>query len=317
LPLLRGFPDRLLAALQKTARLVYFGSGEVLFQADGPLSELYYLLSGEVGATRPRAGGQEDVVDILLPVRPLCLPTVLLGLPAPIGARTLTGGHLITMSAGLLGEMTDADPRLKGSVLDDVLQDAHDLAVAHYSNRMRAVVQRLAEHLLGLIENSEERPARFILRDDNDRLAARFACTSQGVNDAFERLRRIGVQKQNRAVIVQDTAALESIAHSVGQMTKPRANLGKLPPKLVDIDGGKGASPPVAPPAVKVVRPKPVCKVPGCETPVHTRGLCAAHYRMTKPVCKVPGCTKRSHARGYCSTHYFRWKLHGDPAKDA
>jgi CRP-like cAMP-binding protein len=309
LPLLGGFPDHLLVALQNTARLVHFGSGEALFPADEPLGEVYYLLSGEVGATRPRAGG-EDVVDILLPVRPLCLPAVLLGLPAPIGARTLTGGHLITLSASLLRETIGNDPKLMRSVFEAALRDAHDLVVAHYSGRMRTVIQRVAEYLLERIEDPEERPARFILQDDNERLAARFACTTQGVTDAFEKLRRVGVQKQNRAVVIEDAVALERLARSAGQMTKRRANVGGRPRKLVVVDGGKAAPPP---PRLKNTSvDKRICKVPGCGKPVNARGYCPAHYRMTRPICKVPGCTKRSQAFGYCPSHYQRWRSHGD-----
>jgi CRP-like cAMP-binding protein len=313
LPLLRAFPDRLLTALRKTARLVHFGSGEVMFRADEPLSELHYLLSGEVGATRPRAGGQEDVVDILLPVRPLCLPAVLLGLPAPIGARTLTGGHLITLSASLLREIIANGPKLTRSVFDDAMRDAHDLAVAHYSGRMRTVAQRLGEYLLGLIDDPEAKPARFILPYDNDQLAARFACTKQGIIDAFVGLRRVGVQKLSRAVVVRDVAALTAFVLTSGQPMKRPLNPQGRPRKLAVIEGGKAAPPPVTLPRLKGTGvDKRICKVPGCGKQVNARGYCPAHYRMTRPICKVPGCTKRSQAHGYCPSHYQRWRSHGD-----
>ena len=318
LPLFQAFPDRLLAALQRTARQVHFGPGEVMFRADEPLDELHYLLSGEIGATRPRLGDREDVVDILLPVRPLCLPAVLLGLPAPIGARTLTGGHFITLSAGQLREMLASDPSLMRPIFDDVLQDAHDLAVAHYSGRMRSIIQRLGGYLLGLIADPEEKPARFILPYDNELLAARFGCRKEGLLHAFGRLQRIGVQKRDRAVIVEDVAALRAVAYFSGQPTKRRSTSWR-PGKLTVIDGGKGAPPPLVMRAsVENSRvAKPICKVAGCEKHVHARGYCLDHYLMARPVCKVPGCTKRSHAHSYCSAHYYRWKWHGDPTKGA
>jgi CRP-like cAMP-binding protein len=292
---------------------VHFGSGEVIFRADEPLDDLHYLLSGEIGATRPRLGGQEDVVDVLLPVRPLCLPAVLLGLPAPIGARTLTGAHLISLPANQLRELIVGDPRLKGSVFDDVVRDAHELVVAHYTGRMRSVVQRLADYLFSLIKAPEEKPARFILPYNLELLAARFSCTMSGITNAFESLRAIGVQKQGGAVVVEDAAALKMLAHSSGR----RSDSGR-PRKLTVIHGGKGAPPPAKRAIVKNSRvAKPVCKVAGCEKPVHARGYCPAHYRLTLPICKVPGCTRRSHASGYCPGHRWRWKVHGDPTKGA
>jgi CRP-like cAMP-binding protein len=309
LPLLRGLPNRPLAALRKTARLVHFGSGEVMFRADEPLDALSYLMSGEIGATRPRLENKEEVVDVLLPVRPLCLPTVLLGLPAPIGARTLTAGHLITLPASWLRETIISDPRLMRSVFDDVVRDAHELAVEHYIGRMRSIVQRLADYLFRLIKDPEEKPARFILPYDTELLASRFGCATGGVASAFDSLRSIGVQKHNRAVVVQDAAALKVFANSPGQPSKRRPNAGRR--RVEIIDGGK--SPPREKKPGPMPGPKRLCKVPDCGKPVHARGYCLAHYRMARPICKVPGCTKPSHAHGYCGTHYARLKWHGDP----
>jgi hypothetical protein len=153
---------------------------------------------------------------------------------------------------------------------------------------------------------------------DNELLAARFGCTKEGLVHGFSRLQRIGVQKRNRAVIVEDVAALRAVAHSCGQPTKRRPNSGR-PRKLTVIDGGKGAPPPLVKRAsVEKSRvARPICKVDGCEKHVHGRGYCLDHYRMAQPICKVPGCTKRSHAYGYCPTHYYRWKVRGDPTKGA
>jgi CRP-like cAMP-binding protein len=311
LPLLRALPNRPLAALQKTARIVHFGSGEVMFRANEPLDELHFLMRGEVAATRPRLEDKEDIVDVLLPVRPLCLPAVLLGLTAPIGARTLTAGHLIALPASQLREMIASDPRLMRSVFDDVVRDAHELAVEHYIVKMRSIVQRLAGYLFNLIEDPDEKPARFILPYKTELLAARFGATLSGVANAFDSLRTIGVQKQNRAVVVQDAAALKVFANSPGQPSKRRPNAGRR--RLEIIDGGK--SPPRKKKPGPVPGPKRLCKVLDCGKPVHARGYCLTHYRMTRPTCKVAGCTKPSHAHGYCSTHYLRLKRHGDPTK--
>jgi CRP-like cAMP-binding protein len=312
LPLLRALPNRPLAALQKTARIVHFGSGEVMFRADEPLDELYYLVSGEIAATRPRLKDEEDMVDVLLPVRPLCLPAVLLGLPAPIGARTLTGGHFVTVPASQLRKMISSDPRLMRSIFDDVLRDAHELAVEHYVGKMRSIVQRLADYLFSLIKDPEEKPARFILPYDMQLLAARFGCAIGGISGAFDSLRTIGVQKHNRAIIVQDAAALKVFANSPGQPSKRRPNAARR--RLEIIDGGE------SPPREKkkpgpVPGPKRLCKVPDCGKPVHARGYCIAHYRMARPTCKVPGCTKPSHAHGYCGAHYSRLEWPGDPTR--
>jgi CRP-like cAMP-binding protein len=112
LPLLQAFPGYLLAALGETADIVGFGPEEEVFQAGERLSELHYLLSGQIGTTRPRPEEEDDLVDVLLPVRSICLAVVLLELPAPFGARTLTAGQLITLPASRLGAMISNQPRL-------------------------------------------------------------------------------------------------------------------------------------------------------------------------------------------------------------
>jgi CRP-like cAMP-binding protein len=222
LPLLQAFPDRLLAALERTARQVHFGSGEVMFRADEPLDELHYLLSGEIGATRPRLADREDVVDILLPVRPLCLPAVLLGLPAPIGARTLTGGHLITLSAGQLREMLASDPGLMPPIFDYALREAHERASENYNLKLRSAPQRLADFLFGLIEEPAEKPARFVLPFEKELIAMRVGCTQANLSRAFAKLRRIGVQTRRGVVIVHDVSALRTVAYASGQPTRRR-----------------------------------------------------------------------------------------------
>jgi hypothetical protein len=80
----------------------------------------------------------------------------------------------------------------KLTIGDDTYLPHNDLAVAHYSDRMRSIIQRLGGYLLGLIADPEEKPARFILPYDNELLAARFGCTKEGLVHGFSRLQRIG-----------------------------------------------------------------------------------------------------------------------------
>ena len=69
------------------------------------------------------------------------------------------------------------------------------------------------------------------------------------------------------------------------------------------------------------------CKVSGCNRPVHSRGMCAAHYgrnrrsgspagqrvmRDSKPeTCSVEGCKKPYSSNGFCGTHYERIRTKG------
>src|SRR3954453_2683875 len=99
LPLFADPSAKDLGDLDRSTDLVRFSPDETLFETGDQWSGLNYLLVRNIGITDPRATNNDSLVDILLPVPPLCLPAVLLGLPAPVGAYTLTAGRLITLPA--------------------------------------------------------------------------------------------------------------------------------------------------------------------------------------------------------------------------
>jgi CRP-like cAMP-binding protein len=205
-----------LAALDHSADLVRFGPGETLFQAGDLLGELNYLLIGQIGATDPQSALDDTLVDIQLPVRPLCLPAVLLGLPAPVGAYTLTAGRLITLPAYRLREMILRSPGLVRSFLDGALREAHEQAHDIRSLKLQSSVQRLAAYLCGLIKDPNESPARIVLPFEKRRLAARIGCKEENLSRAFKALRQFGVVTQRNAVIARDVPALRAFASAAG-----------------------------------------------------------------------------------------------------
>ena len=227
LPLLQAFPSYLLTALNETAGLVHFGPQEEVFRAGERLSELQYLLSGQICATRP-IPEEDELVDVLLPVRPLYLPAVLLQLPAPFSAHTLTAGHLITLSASRLLEMICNEPRLARPFFDYALREAHEQAREISNLKLQSSPQRLASYLLGLITDPEEKPARFVLPIMKEALAAKIGCRPENLSRALAALRRIGVQTYQSAVVVHDVPALRAVAHSSGREGRARRCSGVL-----------------------------------------------------------------------------------------
>ena len=234
LPLLRSFPDDLLAALNETADLVRFAAAEEVFKAGERLSQLHYLLSGSIGATRLSLGEEDDLVDVLLPVQPLCLSAVLLDLPAPIGAYTLTAGHLITLSASRLRELIAGDAGLARPFLDYALRQAHEQTLENSNLKLRSSAQRLAGFMLGLIEDPEEKPARFVLPFKKELVAVRIGCTRnicRGPSRPCERL----VCKLGRVPCLCTTFPLygRSPTRPVGQRTRARrGSSNAMPPSV-------------------------------------------------------------------------------------
>jgi CRP-like cAMP-binding protein len=220
LPLLADLSERDLATLDQSADLVRFGPDETLFQAGDQLSELNYLLTGQIGATCPESEDNNPFADILLPVRPLCLPAVLLGQPTPVGAYTLSAGRLITLPAQRLQEMARRNAGLARSFLDHALQEAHQQALEIRSLKLQSSPQRLATYLIGLIDDPEATPARFVLPIHKELLAAKIGCSKENLSRAFVTLRGFGVVTQRRTIIAHDVPALRAFASASGWRKK-------------------------------------------------------------------------------------------------
>ena len=216
LPLFADLSAKDLTDLDRAADLVRFGPDETLFEAGDQLSELNYLLIGQIGATGPQSADDNTLVDVMLPVRPLCLPAVLLGLPAPVGAYTLTAGRLITFPACGLREMVHRSPGLARSFLDGALREVHEQAQDIRSLKLQSSSQRLAAYLLGLIMDPNESPARIVLPFEKRRLAAKIGCKEENLSRAFAVLRPMGVATQRSVVIARDVPALRAFACASG-----------------------------------------------------------------------------------------------------
>ena len=220
LRLFASFDDDLLARLNDLADLARVGPGEALFSEGDPADQLTILLSGYVTMSRAQAEGGETLTDVVAPVRPLAFATVLLGLPAEIGAKTVTSCRLIVIPAGELRAMIAAAPGLCLPFLDHALSEARDVALEAVQLKLRSSAQRLAEYLLGLIEDPEVAPARFVLPYEKRLLAGKIGCSQENLSRAFAALRRIGVETQQAVVVVRDVAALRDFAR-IGGSRRP------------------------------------------------------------------------------------------------
>jgi CRP/FNR family transcriptional activator FtrB len=219
LPLLRSCPAEILAALQEAAGNVAFGADEDLFQAGDRLSEVIFLVDGQIGITRPRLVAGYDFVDVQLPVRVLCLPATLLGVPTYVGARALTFGRLITLPVTPVREMIGNHSKLAQSLFDCALREAHERSREVYDLKLRSTAQRLAQFLLELIEDPAEIPARIVLPFRKEFLAMKVGCTHENLSRAFAALRGIGIQTQQRVVIVSNIPGLREYALESGRPT--------------------------------------------------------------------------------------------------
>ncbi len=211
LPLLAAFTPAQISALNERADLARVGPDEVLFREGDRLEDLNILLAGLVTETHVQAGAAAPT-DVIAPVRPLGFAAAMLGVASPTGARTITSARLVVIPAPVLRGMIRTRPALALPFLDHALgalcaqtQDLCEL-------KLRSAVQRLAAFLLGLVEDPELSPARFVLPYEKRFLAARIGCSQENLSRAFAALRRLGVETQRGVVVLRDVPRLRAFA---------------------------------------------------------------------------------------------------------
>jgi CRP/FNR family transcriptional activator FtrB len=217
LPLFASFTAPRLAALNEIADLARVGPDEVLFRAGDQLDELNILLAGFVAETQTGTGTgthqrDEAFTDVVAPVRPLGFATALLGVASPTGVRTITSARLIVVPAPELRAMIRTEPALALPFLDHALTGMLTLSQEVCHLKLRSSVQRLAAYLLGLVEDPNMNPARFVLPYEKRFLAARIGCSQENLSRAFAALRRLGVETQRGIVVLRDVPGLRAFA---------------------------------------------------------------------------------------------------------
>ena len=211
LPLFASFGAAQIAALHKLADLARVGADEVLFREGDRLAELNILLSGFVAETH---GGNDEnaITDVIGPVGPIGFASAMLGKASPTGARTITSTRIIVIPAAELRAMIRAKPALALPFLDHALAGMRKQTLELCSMKLQSSVQRLAGFLLGLVDDPDISPARFVLPFEKRFLAAKIGCTKENLSRAFAALHSHGVETQQGVVVLRDVPRLRSFA---------------------------------------------------------------------------------------------------------
>jgi CRP-like cAMP-binding protein len=106
--------------------------------------------------------------------------------------------------------MIGAKPALALPFLDHALTEIREQTRELCSMKLRSSVQRLAGFLLGLVEDPEMSPARFVLPYEKRFLAAKIGCTQENLSRAFAVLRPLGVETQRGVVVLSDVPSLRA-----------------------------------------------------------------------------------------------------------
>ena len=211
LPMLAAFGPQQIAALNEAADLARLGPDETLFQEGDRLEQFHILLTGFVVETRGQLG-KTALTDVIAPVNPIGFASAMLGAASPTGARTVTSARLIIIPVQELQTIIRTNPGLGLPFLDHALVSMREQTLELCNMKLRSSVQRLAGFLLGLVEDPEINPARFVLPYEKRFLAARIGCSQENLSRAFAALRRLGVETQRGIVVLRDVPALRAFA---------------------------------------------------------------------------------------------------------
>jgi CRP-like cAMP-binding protein len=159
LPILANCTPAMLARLNAVPDLARLGPDEVLFREGDQVNELNILISGYAVTTRSLPNGDGAVVDVVEPIAPIGLSAALLEGASPIGGRTVTSARIIVLDAIELRAMTRKFPAVAASFLDHALKELQNQNLENGRLKVMTAAQRLADYLLGLINEPDIGPA--------------------------------------------------------------------------------------------------------------------------------------------------------------
>jgi len=214
MPMLRGLPDEVLAALAAIAEPLAVEEDTVLCREGDPPAALHLLLAGQVTLSGRAADGSAAVVEVVRPGGRFILAAVLTGRAYLMTALAVTPARLLRLPAAELCELAATRPALGMALARAVAGDFRAMVLQVRDLKLRSLPQRLAYYLLQLAQPEPEAAAPVALRLPFDKalLAARLGCRPANLSRAFAVLRTLGVETHGARVVLHDLSRLRGFA---------------------------------------------------------------------------------------------------------
>ncbi|MGC8476654.1 MAG: cyclic nucleotide-binding domain-containing protein [Acetobacteraceae bacterium] len=212
MPMLRGLPDEILAALAAVAGPLEVAAGTVLCREGKPPIALHLLLSGQVSLSGRAADGSAAVVDVVRPGGRFILAAVLTGRAYLMTARAVTPARLLRLPAAELCALAATRPALGMALARAVARDFRAMVLQVRDLKLRSLPQRLAYYLLQQAPAGAAAPVALRLPFDKALLAARLGCRPANLSRAFAVLRALGVETHGARVVLHDPPRLWDFA---------------------------------------------------------------------------------------------------------
>lgn len=151
-----------LSRLAHAARKLSAGKGEILFHKDDACHGFYLIVSGKIKLVLSSAGGNEKVVEILVPGHTFGEAVMFMDKPYPLSAHVLTDSVLVYVTKTSIFEALESNPLLARKLITGLSIRLHQLVQNQEFNSLRSGKQRVADYLVRQLpaeENSSPTPS--------------------------------------------------------------------------------------------------------------------------------------------------------------
>lgn len=178
----------------------------LLAQGERP-AHLHIALSGRVGLLGRSPDGQETVIEFFEAGDVFVAPAVILDAPYLMSVRVLSEARIVMIEAEHFRRSLAADHGLTTAMMRELSRHWRLLVQQIKDLKLRRAPQRLAAYLLSL---NGGRAGEIALPGGRRDLAARLGMTPESLSRAFNELKSLGVSGRGSAVVIADSARLQS-----------------------------------------------------------------------------------------------------------
>ncbi len=155
--------------------------------------------------------GHETTIDIMRPVTTFILAAVIRDAVYLKSARTLTPAQILMIPAQTVRDVFGRDAAFARAIVNELAERYREVVRSLKNEKLRTSAQRLANWILQA--NRQQGDHQHIeLTLDKRTLASRLGMTPENLSRNLTLLAKHGVTSSGRAIIIEDSPALESFA---------------------------------------------------------------------------------------------------------
>jgi CRP-like cAMP-binding protein len=206
-PLFARLTREALRALIAEAHVIDYAARALLFSRGDPADRFFVVLAGRVRLFVLTAEGRESVIELIEPGMSFAEAAMFATGRLPVNAEVAENSRLLHIPAAPILRRIEENPEIARKMLDSLARWQRQLIARVVDLKVHTPAQRLAAALLELT-TAAAGPADVNLAVSKNGLAGLIGITPESLSRALQRLARLGVSVQGRAVAIADVGAL-------------------------------------------------------------------------------------------------------------